>query len=342
MTWVLGSIVVCLGAVLVLCMINRYWPPDYDALEVRAANVDLPVAAGIELEVVTWNVGYAALGQEADFKLDGGKSLRALSRNTINEAATKLAADLAIKPADVICLQEVAKSSYLTRGVDILQIFDHALLRRTRLFWADMITHWVPPPWRFRHGMATYTSCDLADAYIMAIPGAEALFGGVIRKCYVGVLSHIPIVETDKNWIVINLHLPIFNTSTAAQVAYLEAIFSTAQTYYDNGHFVILAGDWNMRLADMEFPHTDDPSKVEWVNDLPAGVLPSDWSVVADTSVPSVRALHSPYRHGSTFTTVIDGFVVSPNVKVATCAALNLGFRHSDHNPVRGRFRALL
>ncbi len=39
------------------------------------------------------------------------------------------------------------------------------------------------------------------------------------------------------------------------------------------------------------------------------------------------------------YTSVIDGFLVSPNVEIASVKTLDLGFAHSDHNPVRVKLR---
>ncbi|UPT64070.1 MAG: hypothetical protein M0D54_05870 [Hyphomonadaceae bacterium JAD_PAG50586_4] len=39
--------------------------------------------------------------------------------------------------------------------------------------------------------------------------------------------------------------------------------------------------------------------------------------------------------------TTIDGFVVSPNVAVESVRGFDLGFEHTDHQPVRLRVRAI-
>jgi hypothetical protein len=39
--------------------------------------------------------------------------------------------------------------------------------------------------------------------------------------------------------------------------------------------------------------------------------------------------------------TTIDGFIVSPNVAVESVHGFDLGFAHTDHQPVRVRVRAI-
>ena len=56
-----------------------------------------------------------------------------------------------------------------------------------------------------------------------------------------------------------------------------------------------------------------------------------------DDSVPTCRLLNQPYNPADTANTqyyVIDGMIVSPNIKVERAETLDEGFVYSDHNPV--------
>jgi len=46
------------------------------------------------------------------------------------------------------------------------------------------------------------------------------------------------------------------------------------------------------------------------------------------------RSLHA-YDPATTTTTVIDVFLLSPNIKNVSVECINLDFENSDHNPVR-------
>lgn len=48
-----------------------------------------------------------------------------------------------------------------------------------------------------------------------------------------------------------------------------------------------------------------------------------------------------PYVRGENFTTVIDGFVLSPNVRAENVRMRDLDFQFSDHQPVDARFVAV-
>ncbi|WP_293181125.1 hypothetical protein, partial [Oceanithermus sp.] len=67
---------------------------------------------------------------------------------------------------------------------------------------------------------------------------------------------------------------------------------------------------------------------------------PSGWTWAYDATTPSNRAVNRPWQPGVNYVTVIDGFLVSPNVKVEEVHTENLDFAYSDHQPVRVRLNA--
>ncbi len=99
-------------------------------------------------------------------------------------------------------------------------------------------------------------------------------------------------------------------------------------------------GALNLVLEDSEFPHTTDKKYLFWVHDFPREVLPEGWRIVADPSTPTVRTDQQPYVAGDNFVTIIDGFIVSPNVNVLGVKTTDMGFEASDHQPVTGVFQA--
>ncbi|HRS53838.1 MAG TPA: hypothetical protein P5250_03950 [Bacteroidales bacterium] len=54
-----------------------------------------------------------------------------------------------------------------------------------------------------------------------------------------------------------------------------------------------------------------------------------------DSMVPTNRDVNTPYYNDYTKTTIIDFFVVSPNIKVLEIKADDKNFTYSDHNPVK-------
>ena len=56
-----------------------------------------------------------------------------------------------------------------------------------------------------------------------------------------------------------------------------------------------------------------------------------------ELEIPTCRGADIPYTKGVNFTTVVDGFLVSENVK-AEAENIDTDFGYSDHNPVMLRF----
>jgi hypothetical protein len=59
-----------------------------------------------------------------------------------------------------------------------------------------------------------------------------------------------------------------------------------------------------------------------------------DWTWIYDSTVPSNRRIDIPYTRAKTRTTVIDLFLLLPNIRALGCRTIDLGFENSDHQPV--------
>jgi endonuclease/exonuclease/phosphatase family metal-dependent hydrolase len=51
--------------------------------------------------------------------------------------------------------------------------------------------------------------------------------------------------------------------------------------------------------------------------------------------LPTNRRVKAPYTQGTTLTTVIDFFLLSPNVQSVEVKNMDMGFQYSDHQAVR-------
>ena len=60
-------------------------------------------------------------------------------------------------------------------------------------------------------------------------------------------------------------------------------------------------------------------------------------TIIIDNHIPHIQGLIEPYADAdkSTFQYyLIDGFILSKNISVESLETVDLGFVHSDHNPV--------
>ena len=64
------------------------------------------------------------------------------------------------------------------------------------------------------------------------------------------------------------------------------------------------------------------------------GWTPEGWKWAYPAENPTLRSMDFPYKKGINFTTIIDGFLLSPNVKAVNIVENDLSFQFSDHQPV--------
>ena len=139
---------------------------------------------------------------------------------------------------------------------------------------------------------------------------------------------------------VVNLHHAAYDHGGETRKRQIDAVVAFAIAEHAKGNWVVLAGDWNMLLVDKQFPHKTDPKNLDWAKPFPREAIPAGWSLVTDDVVPTVRQLDKPYVAGENYVTMIDGFLVSPNVGVESVRAIDQGFAFSDHHPVIATFLA--
>ena len=302
-----------------------------------------PVAALLShgddaLSVTTWNVGYAGLGAESDFSVDGGKRYLPPSSDVTAKNLAGIKRELAATEADVILLQETARASLLTRGADSVAGAGDALAGRDNAFSADFTTRFAPPPLSARHGLFSSVGVGGARRETVRLP-LEPQFGlGLARRRYHLHVARIPSVAGE--WTVINVHLSAFDKGANIRLAQLRAVLEFAEAEYAKGARVVIGGDWNHEFHRPQRPTTTEEKHLFWVHPFPYEELPEGWTVAIDPATPSVRTNERPYRKSENFTTVIDGFVVSPNVRALSARTRDLNFQCSDHQPVDARFVA--
>ncbi len=299
----------------------------------------MPSPPGRELTIMTWNIGYAGLGAESDFRADGGKSLRPPSRQAVEKNRAGVIDTLRQSSPDVILMQETARPSGLTRGVDVLGAIATALAGRDNAFSVDIGPRFVPPPFNIRNGLFTSVGWGGARREVLPLPLEPRLFGAVTRHYHAQVIR-LPIAGDDREWVIADVHLSAFDQGAKTRLSQLRAALGFAEREYASGNYVVLGGDWNLEFGRPKRLSTTEERFLSWVHPFPYAELKEGWTAAFDAGVPSVRTNERPYRRGENFTTIIDGFIVSPNVVLESVAAADLDFQWTDHHPATARFHA--
>lgn len=327
------AFIVYLGAVIV---VNR--TRSEVALEVIGNGAPTQRLDDASISVTTWNIGYGGLGAESDFSADGGESFLPPSREVVDKNVAGISAELKRATADMILLQETAGPSMMTRGADVLGAVGEALDGRDNAFSADFALRLVPPFLRMRHGLLSSANVAGVKRDIILIPPEPQYLLGLSQRLYLMHVTHVPF--SDGEWTIINVHLSAFDEGANIRLAQLRAVIDYAETEYTRGNHVVIGGDWNYEFHRPGRPTTTEDQYLFWLHAFPFEELPQGWRPGFDPDTPTSRTNERPYHRNENFTTVIDGFVVSPNVEIESIETTDLDFQFADHQPVTAHFTA--
>ena len=312
-------------------------PPPKLAIAIQHS--DRPGKWPKQLNILTWNLGYAGTGEEADFFLDGGHDVVAKNKATVLRHLTNISKTLRENPEDVYFLQEVDLRSRRTYQIDELAFLADGLREFAYSFAFNHNVWFVPYPFtrpmgQVRSGLMTLGAYRPAEATRVRLPGSFpwpiSSFG--LDRCL--LVWRLP-REDGNVWVLINLHLSAWDANGEIRSQELVFLKDLAVAEYNLGNYVVIGGDWNSVLPGVrldQFSSRDKPSR--YLKTLSQEAFPKEWHWGIETSHPSNRQVSAPYVPDTTYVTIIDGFLVSPNVRIESTGVLALNFKDSDHEPV--------
>lgn len=156
--------------------------------------------------------------------------------------------------------------------------------------------------------------------------------------------SYSNIEGSDKKLVLLNAHFEAYDSDNEGKVAQTKEVLQFLETEYAKGNYVILGADFNQALNDItEEELASIPDDLWRPKKFPKELFSGNFEVVYDDKLPTARLLHKAYNKSSNdmYTYLIDGFIVSKNVKVLGVETKNLDFEYSDHNPVILKFELI-
>ena len=332
-------VVLVAGGGLLYLTLTEYQPDSVESLTVTAGPRNNPAVLGKKITLVTMNTGYAGLGRDADFVLDGGTHSNPESKELVQENLNGILGALALQDADVYFLQEVDYNSTRSFGIDQTAWYRHGLSMGTA-FARNYKCDWVPFPWpmigRVESGLLTLNDFKVTQATreSLPVPFTWPLRIANLKRCL--LVERVQLDGTDKELVIVNLHLKAYDDGEG-KLAQTQKMMDILTEEYAKGNYVIAGGDWNQTFPGIDesvVPVLDSSSWMPGV--LDAGSLPEGWRYAADGSAPSCRLLNMPYTDDSAVMQyyIIDGFLLSPNVQLVSIKTLDYGFSYSDHQPV--------
>ncbi len=340
---ILAILGIILGVVLVaaLGVFIWLWATEYRPEATEPVTVEAPVEQTLNKDsftVLTWNVGYCALGEESDFFMDGGKTVRPDS-DLITKNFAGIQGFLSGVKADFTLLQEVdsdSRRSYHNDEVAVLR----AKLGQTSSYAMNFCTKFVPYPWpplgRVHSGLLTFSQYKVAEAQRISLPCPFSWPMSMVNLKRCLLVNRIPLEGSDRELVLVNLHLEAYDDGEG-KLAQSKQLREFLSAEYDKGNYIVAGGDWNQIFPETDKTYPNEHPELWLPGLLDESELEEGWRYVWDDSTPTCRLLNQPYDPADTENTqyyVIDGFLVSPNLNVERVETMNEGFSYSDHNPV--------
>ena len=340
-TTILIVIIIPVLALIAIATITDYKPNDVGLIiqNEGAENISDSV-----FSVLIWNIGYAGLSSEMDFFYDGGKNVRP-DENTVVTNLQKISTFLGNhRNTDFILLQEVDKKSKRSYFTDEVAEIESLFPNHHPGFAYNYKVAFVPMPpsnpmGKVSSGLLSLSKPQPNKVERFSFPGnyswPKNLF--MLDRCF--LVSRFKL-KGQKELVVINTHNSAYDDGSLRdnQMNYLRS-FLLEQ--FEKGNYVLVGGDWNQSppgfSPDFDGYLFDDSDYKEISRDY----LPQNWNWAYTNKTPTNRRVNIPFEKEKTVTTVIDFYLLSPNIEVLELKVTDLGFSNSDHQPVYLSFKLL-
>ena len=354
LTVFIAAIIFLAAAFFGVLTIAEYRPADIEKQEVQyhagssAGALSRP-QAGVPFNLLSWNIGYASLDESQDFFMDGGKIIRPASDTNVKRNIAGIRDFISGAGCEIVLLQEAdiasRRSYYTDQRAYLTEYFSG-----TSAFAYNFKCIFVPIPFpefigRVASGLLALNRFETSEATRRSLPNPFSwpTRAANLKRCL--LVNRIPLQSPGASpketpeLVIVNLHLEAYDSSGGRE-AQTRAMLDFLYGEYAKGNYCIAGGDFNQNFPGI------DPKRFAVKNSeyfapgtLSPSLLAPGWQYAADKQTPSCRLLNEPFSGDleNTQLYIIDGFILSPNVELVDVKTFDMGFKYSDHNPVRLR-----
>ena len=336
---VLGVIILAIILLMlayVVYAMRAFQPQDKETIKYDVRS-DKTYNKSEEISILTWNLGYAGLGKESAFFYSSkkAKDIFPPSREHVRKNLDGELNFLSQTAADVILLQEVTTRSSMNFNIPMYDELNETLQDYNTAF-SHSVSIKVPFI-GLNHGNALFSKYKPLSIERYALPLETAGWTGVFNQKFHFMVSRFEINNDSRQLVIINTHFAAFDDGGIIRGKQLENLVEFIDNEHQQGNYVIAGGDWNLMLDQTNFPYDSEEQYLSWrqkfMEEVREQLLSDGWTIPVDITTATVRSLEKPYD-GNNFTTIIDGFICSPNIEVLEVKGIDMKFEFSDHNPV--------
>ena len=337
---ILAAVVLLLAGMLVFLSVTEYKPSETEALTIEG-NATKELTENTEISLLTFNIGYGALGDNADFFMDGGTSVMTADKDRVNENLDGILKEVKNINPDIVFFQEIDKISTRSHHINEYEKFKSELtdynFSFANNFKVSFLPYPIPPIGKVDSGIATASKFKVQTARRVQLPMP---FNWPVRmanlkRCVLA--SRFPIKDSDQELVIFNLHLEAYDDGQG-KIAQTKMLADLLNAEAQKNNFVIAGGDFNQIFSTADksaYPKYEGKWTPGEIDTSAFGV--EGWQYIMDESAPSCRSLDIPYSGADKDTFqyyLIDGFIVSNTIEITDFKTQDLGFKYSDHNPV--------
>lgn len=306
--------------------------------EISSHELNMKISTSDTLKFFSWNIGYSGLGKEMNFFYDGGRMVMP-SRTQFNNYLKGILSTLQKqKESDFLLLQEVDVEAKRSYRIPLNDTIASALPPMSNTIGVNYAANFIPIPIAFPMG-SVLSGVNTLSTYLPKSTTRHGLFTNfswpkrlfLPNRCF--LVNRHPLSDGN-DLVVLNVHLSAYDEGNMREKQ-LQEVIRFAFNEYNKGNYVVAGGDWNQTPPGYK-PTQIDPAGNFMPKTIELGTIPRNWRWIYDASTPTNRSLESSY-HEEIPTSILDFFLVSPNIEVVENKTLDLEFAHSDHNPIEMR-----
>jgi len=340
--YILLSIIIILIIGVLYLTLSEYKPDDIENAElIKKNNSSEKLDINKSLSILTYNIGYCNDSADSDFFMDGGKRTRIESKDKVIRNMKGIEKNIKNTDSDIVFIQEADEKSKRGYGVNQVKYLSDNI-NGSSYFAKNFSCKYIPYPipdtiGKVEAGIITINPYEIISSKRYSLPVA---FKYPVRVCQMKrclLVQRIKIKNSKKELVLVNLHMEAYDDGEGKKKQ-TKILTDFLNKEYKKGNYCIAGGDFNQNFPGVDYskyPIKNDEYFSPGTLDLEA--FGKDWTFAADDSLPTSRLLNEEYNEKSENTQlyVIDGFILSPNIKLKEVKTIDTKFNYSDHNPVR-------
>ncbi|HAZ36237.1 MAG TPA: hypothetical protein DEF85_00420 [Clostridiaceae bacterium] len=319
---------------------NEYKPAEIEDLEI-INNTKSVIDTNTDLSLLSYNVSYSILDENAEYYFEGGLSTKAYSKKRVENNLNSTSDFLVKNNYDFIMLQDVDVESKRSYKINQFNYVQNKLKNYGSIFNPIHKVSFIPYPINMPLGQvycgdAVFFKYRANSSERYALPSNKKwpmkMFDQ--KKAFSTTEFYL---SNGKKLILLNFDLNDNSTNDKAKLLQIKEIKNYIEGEYKKGNYIIAGGNFGYILHDS--PYKCSEGFPQGLSYIPKDFKMKNFKFVYDTKYPTFRSASMPYIKDKNFTSITDGFLVSDNIKVLNISTVNLGFKNSNHNPVQLKFR---